>query len=549
MILMKGAPDVLLNKCSRYVSSDGSIKDMDQDFNSAYNTVYEQFGGNGERVLGFAMLPMDKPFDEEVAADADYKEKLANRLGGHDKATATTNLIFVGLVTLRDPPRDEVPQAIKECYSAGVKVVMVTGDHPLTAEAIARNIGLITTPTIKSLARERGVPEHSISKEDPEIEAQVVRGIEISGGTEMVNGQQVTIPAMEEADWARLLSKKEIVFARTSPENKLTIVKEFTKAGHITAMTGDGVNDSPALKQAAIGIAMGLNGSDVAREAADIVLLDDNFASIVIGIREGRLLFNNLKKSIAYTLAHLVPEVIPVLLWAFVGTPQPMGSLLALCIDLLTDLAPSSALAYEPAESNIMQVSPRDTKTDKLTSFPLLFYAYGQAGIILTAGCLMVFFTTFTRFGISSRDIFVMNNKYFPSVDGHKFTTSTGVVYDAHDQNKIFEVIMGSWYLMIVCGQACHIWMCRTCTVSIFQHGLWTNPYVTAGTAIAIALGCFVTYTPGIEYVVLSAHPYSLQILYASLWVAAAMWGWNEFRKYITRQYPGPNTFNRWLAW
>jgi magnesium-transporting ATPase (P-type) len=238
-----------------------------------------------------------------------------------------------------------------------------------------------------------------------------------------------------------------------------------------------------------------------------------------------------------------------VLLWAFVGTPQPMGSLLALCIDLLTDLAPSSALAYEPAESNIMQVSPRDTKTDKLTSFPLLFYAYGQAGIILTAGCLMVFFTTFTRFGISSRDIFVMNNKYFPSVDGHKFTTSTGVVYDAHDQNKIFEVIMGSWYLMIVCGQACHIWMCRTCTVSIFQHGLWTNPYVTAGTAIAIALGCFVTYTPGIEYVVLSAHPYSLQILYASLWVAAAMWGWNEFRKYITRQYPGPNTFNRWLAW
>ena len=186
--------------------------------------------------------------------------------------------------------------------------------------------------------------------------------------------------------------RKEIVFARTSPENKLTIVKEFTKAGNITAMTGDGVNDSPALKQAAIGIAMGMNGSDVAREAGDIVLLDDNFASIVVGIREGRLLFSNLKKSIAYSLAHLAPEVIPVLLWAFVGIPQPMGSILALCIDLLTELAPASSLAYESPESLIMQVPPRNVKTDKLTSLPLLFYSYGQSGIILTAGCLFTYF-------------------------------------------------------------------------------------------------------------------------------------------------------------
>jgi sodium/potassium-transporting ATPase subunit alpha len=216
----------------------------------------------------------------------------------------------------------QVPQAIVECHSAGVKVVMVTGDHPLTAEAIARKIGLITTRTRKDIAKERGCALEEVDKADTDVEAVVVKGSEI--------------PDMTEDDWKVLISKQEIVFARTSPEQKLIIVKEFTKAGNVTAMTGDGVNDSPALKQAAIGVAMGLNGSDVAREAADIVLLDDNFASIVVGIKEGRLLFSNLKKSIAYTLAHLVPEVIPVLLWAFAGIPQPMGTLLALCIDLLT---------------------------------------------------------------------------------------------------------------------------------------------------------------------------------------------------------------------
>jgi magnesium-transporting ATPase (P-type) len=314
-------------------------------------------------VLGFAMRPMPRTVDEEESLDPKYKEKLKEGLvgKGKDGVEPILDLVFVGLVTLMDPPRDEVhatlsaysvsyialsftccastrsspqlyfsiffsvlqvPQAIKECHSAGVKVVMVTGDHPLTAEAIARKIGLITTKTRKDVARERGCALEEVDKADSGVEAVVVKGSEI--------------PDMTEDDWKVLISKQEIVFARTSPEQKLIIVKEFTKAGNVTAMTGDGVNDSPALKQAAIGVAMGLNGSDVAREAADIVLLDDNFASIVIGIKEGRLLFSNLKKSIAYSLAHLVPEVVPVLLWAFAGIPQPMGTLLCLCIDLLT---------------------------------------------------------------------------------------------------------------------------------------------------------------------------------------------------------------------
>jgi len=255
-----------------------------------------------------------------------FKDTLKEDLIGKKSLQPIKDLVFVGLVTLQDPPRKEVPKAIADCHTAGVKVVMVTGDHPLTAAAIARKIGLITMDTRDVLAKKRGVPPQEVPEDD--VHAVVVKGADI--------------PGMTEQDWKVLVSKKEIVFARTSPEQKLIIVDEFTKAGNVTAMTGDGVNDSPALKKAAIGVAMGLNGSDVAREAAEIVLLDDNFASIVVGIKEGRLLFSNLKKSVAYTLAHLVPEVIPVLLWAFVGIPQPMAPLLTLCIDLLVRSTPST---------------------------------------------------------------------------------------------------------------------------------------------------------------------------------------------------------------
>ena len=218
----------------------------------------------------------------------------------------------------------------------------------------------------------------------------------------------------------------------------------------------------------------------MAREAADIVLLDDNFASIVVGIKEGRLLFANLKKSIAYTLAHLPPEVVPVLLWCFAGTPQPMGALLTLCIDLLTELVPATSLAYEEPESNIMKVPPRDLKKDKLTSLRLLFYAYGQGGMILTAGCLYVYFREFAKYGISAADLYQQKNRFFPAVDENAIcyaTDGSKRAYGPDMQNHILFVIQGGWYLMIVCGQAAHIWVCRTTTVSVFEQGMFTNRY------------------------------------------------------------------------
>jgi sodium/potassium-transporting ATPase subunit alpha len=312
-------------------------------------------------------------------------------------------------------------------------------------------------------------------------------------------------------------------------------------------MTGDGVNDSPALKQAAIGIAMGMNGSAVAKEAADVVLLDDNFASIVVGIKAGRLLFANLRKSIAYTLAHLTPEVVPVLLWGWIGIPQPMGALFTLCIDLLTELVPATSFAFEKPESLIMQVPPRNVKTDKLTSFNLLFYAYFQAGIVITIGCFLYYFRAFQRYNVTSEDIWSNNNEYFPSTD-KDFDTSEGQVWDKSDQEYILAVVQTGWFLMIVAGQAAHIWVCRTTTISIFEHGFFSNNVANYGVLIAIGLGCFVAYTPGIRIIVQSANPFSREILFASLLVWGTLWIYTEARKYFTRCYPS-HWLNKFLAW
>lgn len=282
-----------------------------------------------------------------------------------------------------------------------------------------------------------------------------------------------------------------------------------------------------------------------------MVLLDDNFASIVIGIKEGRRLFVNLKKSIAYTLAHLTPEVIPILLWAFVGCPQPMGALLTLCIDLLTELVPATSFAYEKAESQIMQVPPRNVKTDKLTSLPLLFYAYFQAGSIITGGCFLVYFLTFSHYGVSPQELFTNGAMNFPaaSADDIFYTTDgSGRVYDEDEQNEILLVVRSAWFMTIVTGQCAHLYFARTCTVSIFQHGFFSNPVANLGVCVAPILAIFVVYTPGLRDITGARNPFSLPIFYAALLMAGTLLIYTEGRKYVTRTYP-EHWSNKWLAW
>ena len=215
----------------------------------------------------------------------------------------TGDFIFLGFIGIVDPPRPEAREAIAKCHAAGIKVVMITGDHPVTAEAIAKNVGLADSESL-----------------------------------EIITGNE--LESLSSTDLSSRLKNPSIVFARTSPVQKLKIVQLFQAEGEIVTMTGDGVNDAPAIKNADMGVAMG-SGTDVAREAADMILLDDNFATIVNAVEEGRTVFDNIKKFIVYIITHTIPEVLPFIAFILFALPLPMPVQLILAIDLGTDMLPA----------------------------------------------------------------------------------------------------------------------------------------------------------------------------------------------------------------
>ena len=268
-----------------------------------------------------------------------------------------------------------------------------------------------------------------------------------------------------------LMTHPEIVFARTSPQQKLIIVEGCQRLGAIVAVTGDGVNDSPALKKADIGIAMGISGSDVSKQAADMILLDDNFASIVTGVEEGRLIFDNLKKSIAYTLTSNIPELVPFLAFMTVGIPLPLGTITILAIDLGTDMIPAISLAYEKAESDIMKRQPRNPFTDKLVNERLISMAYGQIGMIQASAGFFVYF------------VIMAENGFWPSrLLGIRRSWDSSAVNDLEDSygqewtyadRKILEYTCHTaFFVSIVIVQWADLIICKTRKNSVFQQGM-----------------------------------------------------------------------------
>ncbi|KAJ6218640.1 hypothetical protein RDWZM_009797 [Blomia tropicalis] len=322
LICMKGAPERILERCSTYRLDDGehSIEDT---FTKLYEKANESLGGLGERVIGMCWKILPKT---EFPLGYGFDVEKTN--------FPTNNFQFIGLISMVDPPRPNVRLAVNKCRDAGIKVIMVTGDHPITAKAIANSVDIILSGN--------DTYEPAESAKTSEITSQ--KGFK----SIVLTDTQITELGNDGLDQV-IEIYNEIVFARTSPQQKMLIVEAFQRKGEIVAVTGDGVNDSPALKTADIGISMGITGSDVSKQAADMILLDDNFASIVVGIEEGRVIFDNLKKSIAYTLTSNTPEMLPFLLFLTLGIPLPLGMITILCIDLGTDIMPAISLAYEPA--------------------------------------------------------------------------------------------------------------------------------------------------------------------------------------------------------
>jgi Ca2+-transporting ATPase len=397
---VKGAPDQILKVCKYYLL-DGEVKPLDQTFEQVVSLANQGMAHNALRVLGFA-----------------YKELSENATQNNIEE----DLIFVGLVGIIDPPRQEVKEAISICHTAGIRVVMITGDHKITASAIGKELGIINT-------------DH-----------QALSGDEIDSLTDQEFFEKV---------------KTTNVFARVSPTHKVKIVKALQRHGEICAMTGDGVNDAPALKQANIGVAMGVTGTDVSKEAADMVLMDDNFTTIVEAVEEGRVIYSNIRKFVAYLISCNVGEVLLIFVAMLLGWGSPLLPIQILWINLVTDSFPAFALGLEQKEQGIMNrkpISPDSEIVDKQMAITVAFQA-----VFLTIAVLISYY-------VGARVINTHVNL------GYTFA-----------------------FITIITGELLRTYSARSENSTLFQMRLFTNKWVNLSTLFGFSLLFIVLYVPGIN--------------------------------------------------
>lgn len=337
-LYVKGAPLETLECCDR-VLSNGEVRLLDEKERQRIIAQNDALAGRGLRVLALAYRD-----DSDLQDQRDYPIDQTEQ-----------RLVFLGLAAMADPIRPEVPEAIGACHTAGIRVTMITGDYALTAASIGRQIGLGQGRQLR-----------------------VFTGAEIS--------------EMADEKLRGILAEGETIFARVAPEHKLRIVSILKTMGEIVAVTGDGVNDAPALKKADIGIAMGLRGNDVAKEAAHMILTDDNFSSIVAAIEEGRAIFDNIKRFSAYVLNSNPQEMYPYILWMLIpGFPLAMTVMGVLAVDVGTDLVPAMGLGIEPPEKGIMQRPPRH-RDEKLLSLKFILRSYFVQGTLLALSCYATYY-------------------------------------------------------------------------------------------------------------------------------------------------------------
>ncbi len=410
--LVKGAPAETLDVCAQ-ILINGHVEPLTAALRADILSHNDIMAGEGLRVLCIAKRSLD--FSEGFSVENTEKD-----------------LVFVGLIGMMDPPRPEVPAALEKCRRAGIKTIMITGDYGLTALAIARKIGLVRT-------------------DDPRVVT----------GHELANANDAMLKEM---------LGKEVLFARVSPEHKMRIVAALKDQGEVVAVTGDGVNDAPALKKADIGVAMGKRGSDVAKEAAAMILIDDNFASIVSAIEEGRAVYANIKKFVTYIFASNIPEVIPFIAFVLFKIPLPLTVMQILAVDLGTDLVPALGLGTEPPERGIMDHPPR-AQNKRLLDLPLLLRAYCFLGPIEAAlslaGFFFIYWQTGWRPGMAMAD------------SGPLYTAATTMTLAG-----------------IVASQVGNVFACRTDRESVFRSGLLSNKLVLWGIAAELAILALLIYTP-----------------------------------------------------
>lgn len=356
VLFVKGAPEGLIDRCTTIQLGDGSIKPLTD---SGRQVLLTQVSSLARKSLRCIALAKKEELTDLGAYDGDRHHpahKLLERT--ENFAAIESGLTFVGLASMLDPPRPEVRPMIETCHTAGIRVIVITGDNKLTAESIARKIGVFT--------------------DTEDVSHKSFTGAEF-----------FSLPEEKQVEYLMKKSGNGMVFSRTEPKHKQQLVKMLKQQGEVTAMTGDGVNDAPALKQADIGIAMGITGTEVAKEAADMILADDNFATIVSAVEEGRAIYNNMQAFIRYLISSNIGEVAAIFFTAALGLPEGLIPVQLLWVNLVTDGPPATALGFNPPDKDIMKKPPR--RSDDVLINGWVFFRYMVVGIYVGLACVGVF--------------------------------------------------------------------------------------------------------------------------------------------------------------
>jgi len=410
---VKGSPDVLLNLCTQKQVGENIVPFTEAEKQKVKNS-YDTMSKQALRVLAFAERNVKDIAESEITNEADK------------------NLVWIGMMGMIDPPRIDVHKAIDDCINSGIKVVMITGDYEVTAEAIAKKVGLLR-----------------------------------SVNAEVVNGK--TLNQLTDEQLISKINEKEVVFARITPEQKLRIATALKRNGAVIAMTGDGVNDAPALKMADIGVAMGIIGTDVAKESSDMILLDDNFTSIVRVVKEGRTIYQNLKKFVYYVFTSNVSEFFTVVIGVLLQIPAPIAAIQILAIDLGTDIFPSFSLGFEPPEPNIMKRKPFNVKEKIIDASGI--WRLIRVGLIMAVGAVIAFILSMKRGGWD------FGNKIDPN--SVLYIRSTSVAY-----------------AVLAMTQMANLLQARSETLSVFTIGFFRNKFVLGAIFLSTGMLFLFMYVP-----------------------------------------------------
>ena len=456
----KGAPETVLPICSQYLAGDGSERPLDADQREAVERVVNDSASHGLRVLAVARRRV--PAGEKPPPSREEAE---------------SGLCLLGLAALVDPPRPEVRAAVADCRRAGIRIIVVTGDHSLTATAIARDVGIV------------------------DGDATVITGAELD--------------LLDDRALERLLqSDQPVIFSRSSPQAKLRIADALRDRGELVAMTGDGANDAPALRSADIGIAMGRSGTDVAREASTMVLVDDNFATIVAAVHAGRRIYDNVRKFIFYIFAHATPEVVPFLVFALAGgaVPLPLTVPQLLAIDVGTETLPALALGREPAEPGLMERNPRP-RSEGVVRGAMLARAWLFVGLISAALEMAGFFWVLTRAGWSPGD---------PTGPGtplhHGYVQATTMTF----------------FGMVMC-QIGTAFAARTERASLRSIGAFSNPLLLWGILFELLIALAIVYLPPLQDLMATASLGPQELAFVAPF-PVIVWGADEIRRWLVRR-------------